>query len=172
MASVAFASKKYDNAYKVGLDRMKHFVEVTLNEQWQKSNNIRWEVVPQQILKTTGSGDDRRVSTKTFYHISAAPLAQPTPQVIIQPMIQGVQGQQMMMVNGQQMMLVPAPAAGQQIQVVTAGETLPIAQEAPPQYVLPATGISEGERKLYTMLRMNQIQSLNCVPIHETNVMM
>jgi len=124
MATLVAVGGKYAKAYDQCMLEMKQFVEQTLNEQWQNSNNVRWNIVSQQIIETSGSGNDRRISTKTLLHIQVAPLNQPVqPQVVVV---------QQMPVQGQQMVMLPAGT--QPMHYGTAGTQPMTVTAAPPQY--------------------------------------
>merc|ERR1719295_334121 len=97
----------WKRAHQICVDQMKQYVEGELNEQWQRRHGIRWSIATTQVVDTHGTGSDRRISTKTLYHIqitSLTPAVGMTQQVPMQHMVQ-MQGMQGVPVNvqGQQM---------------------------------------------------------------------
>eukprot|EP01083_Nonionella_stella_P303436 1050450_1 len=98
----AIWNRKKTNALQFAMENVRQYVEITLNEQWQASNAIRWSIVPEQTIQTSGSGDSSRITTHTLYHIGVTSL-QSVPSAM----------------NGNQVVIVPAytqPSTQQQQQ--------------------------------------------------------
>ena len=77
-------SRLYMGATQFALDNMKRYVEITLNEQWQRENGIRWTIITEQTISTHGHGDDRSTTTTTWHHIGITSLQN---AVVIQPVV-------------------------------------------------------------------------------------
>lgn len=67
--------RKHSNAVLIAIDTMTEYVEITLNEQWQKQG-VRWTVMTQQTVSVSNhdfDGDsvraDPQVSVQTWYNI-------------------------------------------------------------------------------------------------------
>merc|ERR1712038_866614 len=106
---------------------MKQHVEERLNEDWQKSQGIRWSVETTQVLETRGSHDNRRIRARTLYHIQVTVVAPAVAMVQQVPMQQGVQ---MVMVPAGTAVPMQMPMQQGQVQYVVAAPV----QAAPPQY--------------------------------------
>lgn len=115
--------KAHLNAVQIAIDTMREYVEITLNEQWQKECGVRWTVTTQQTLSVSTHhhhenhhghhhghhhGNHQRIRVQTWYNIEVRALDQVVQQVVV-PVV------------------VPHIAPNQ----------------APPQYV-PATGVVQG----------------------------
>ena len=77
---------------------MKEYVEITLNEQWQKECGVRWTVTTQQTLSVSnhhhhGHGDhhhhghQQRIRVQTWYNIEVRSLTQMVQQVVVPVMV-------------------------------------------------------------------------------------
>merc|ERR1719410_2831900 len=77
---------KYTKACQIGIDGMKQYVEVTLNEQWQKECNVRWSVTTEQTMSVHNSSNSnrQRVRVHTYYNIEVRSLVQQPQQVVQQ----------------------------------------------------------------------------------------
>ena len=145
---------RHNNATQIAIDGMKQTVEVTLNEQWQKENNVRWTVTTEQTMHTRNNSNNNgtRIKVKTWYNIQVTSLTvqAPVQQVVVQqiPMQQVmVQGQmqqgQMQQVPVQQVVMMPVQQQGA-VQYVAAGaQPPPQYEQAPPQY--EAGGTEQGD---------------------------
>lgn len=74
--------RKHTIAIQIAIDAMKEYVEITLNEQWQKECGIRWTVATEQTLSVSSHRDSdsvhetQRINVKTWYNIEVRPLNQ------------------------------------------------------------------------------------------------
>ena len=64
----------YSKANQFAVDNVNRYVEITLNEQWQKENGIRWTIIAEQTMETRGTRENRRITTKIWYHIGISAL--------------------------------------------------------------------------------------------------
>jgi len=94
--------KAHVNAVQIAIDTMKQYVEITLNEQWQKECGVRWTVTTQQTLSVNETnhhqhghhghhgghhghhhGHHQRISVQTWYNIEVRVLNQVIQQVVV-----------------------------------------------------------------------------------------
>merc|ERR1719229_2187975 len=94
------AGKAYSEAIQIAIDGMREYVEITLNEQWQKECGVRWTVTTQQTLSVSNQhhhhhghhnhhhGHGQRLRVQTWYNIEVRSLTNVIPvQQVIVPMV-------------------------------------------------------------------------------------